>query len=203
MTKKIAFIHHSRFPSSTRLETMAFSLNSVISLANIGWEIDLYLWEKPLPIYQKLLPKNVNIKYFEEPVSQFMRGLRTILFRLQFQRWNNYYCVFGVGQIAAYIADIIAKANRCPFIYFNDEFPSGWGPNRWTKLEQKAIKNDAMIVVPDPNRFPPLCKELDVSQKPHAFLPNMPMLKPIIEEINWHKRFGLAEDASNSHNENC
>ena len=189
--EKIAFIHHSRCPMDTRLETMPFSLNSVISLANMGWQVDLYLWEKPSENYKNLLPKNIDIKYFKEPISLLMRGIRPIWLKLQFQQFRNYSCVFGVGQIGAYIADIIAKANRCPFIYFNDEFPSLWKSKRWMLLEKKSVQNAAIVVVPDPHRFQPLCKELDISTKPHVFLPNMPLTKPILENINWHQKLGI------------
>jgi glycosyltransferase involved in cell wall biosynthesis len=102
--------------------------------------------------------------------------------------------VFGYGQIGAYIANIIAKSNQCPFIYFNDEFPSGWGENPWTQLERQAVQNAAMVVVPDLHRFHPLCQELDVSTKPYAVLPNMPMIKPPFEEINWHEKLGIPKD---------
>ena len=196
--KKIAFIYYSQEPNFHRLETMPFSLSSVISLAKMGWQIDLYLWEEPSSAYESLFPDNVTIKYFKHLRRRFTI-VRRIWLPFQFQWRKNYYCVFGVGQISAHIAGIIAKSNQCPFIYFNDEFPSLWGTNPWTNpwysLEQKAAKDISIVVVPDPNRFHPLCKELDVSTKPHAFLPNVPMIKPPLQEIDWHQRLGLPKDS--------
>jgi glycosyltransferase involved in cell wall biosynthesis len=197
MTKKIAYVHYPHFANDARLETVPFSLNPVVFLANMGWEVDLYLWEKPGANYHALLPETVKIKYFREPqlsLHSRLHLLRRLSFPVQFL-WRKSYCgVFGYGQIGAYIANIIAKSNQCPFIYFNDEFPSGWGENPWTQLERQAVQNAAMVVVPDLHRFHPLCQELDVSTKPYAVLPNMPMIKPPFEEINWHEKLGIPKD---------
>jgi glycosyltransferase involved in cell wall biosynthesis len=177
---------------------MAFALSTIVSLAKMGWQVDLFLWEKPSLYYESLLPNNVNIKYFHDLRRRFTL-VRLIWLPFQFQWRKNYHCVFGVGQIAAHIANIIAISNKCPFIYFNDEFPSFWGTNLWTNpwyiLEQKTAKNIAMIVVPDPNRFLPLCRELDVSKKKYAFLPNIPIIKTSFEKINWHKKLGIPKDS--------
>jgi|GEM_PF-3961483 len=54
--RKIAFIHYPHRPNRHRLETMPFALNSVINLAKMGWNVDLYLWEYPSLIYKDLLP---------------------------------------------------------------------------------------------------------------------------------------------------
>ncbi|PZV14494.1 MAG: hypothetical protein DCF20_12660 [Pseudanabaena sp.] len=196
-SRKIAYIHYPHFANDARLETVPFSFNPVVLLAKMGWEVDLYLWEEPGVNYNNLLPDAVTIKYFREPkLSMYSRLhlLRRISLPFQFLWRKNYCIVFGYGQIGAYIANIIAKSNKCPLIYFNDEFPSGWGENPWTHLEQKAVKNASMVVVPDPQRFHPLCQELDVSTKPYAVLPNMPMVKPPFEEINWHEKLGIPND---------
>jgi len=195
--KKIAFIHYPHFANDARLETVPFSLNPVVFLAKMGWEVDLYLWEEPGANYNDLLPDTVTIKYFREPklsLHSRLHLLRRISLPFQFLWRKNYCGVFGYGQIGAYIANIIAKSNQCPFIYLNDEFPSGWGENIWTQLEQQAVQNAAMVVVPDPHRFHPLCQELDVSTKPYAVLPNIPMIKRPFEEINWHEKLGIPKD---------
>lgn len=193
---KIAFVHYPHLANAARLETMSFALNAVVSLANAGWNIDLYLWEEPSKNYNELLANNITIKYFKEPQPSPLNRFRHIWFPFKFQQWNSYCCVFGLGQIGAYIAALIAKANNCPFIYFNEEFPSIWPKSRWSKLEQQVIKDAAMIVVPDLQRFYPLCQELAISPtKPHAALPNIPIVKPLIEEISWHSQLGLPQDS--------
>jgi len=196
--KKIAFIHYSHNPELSRLETMPFSLNAILLLANMGWKVDLYLWEKPCFNYKNLLPENVTVKYFKHIRRQFTL-VRCTWLSFQFGWRKNYYCVFGIGQIAAHIASIISSSNQCPFIYFNDEFPSHWGTKSWQDfwfpLEQKAVKNAAMIVVPDPSRIHPLCRELDINPKSHAFLPNITMIKSSSEEIDWYERLGIAKDS--------
>jgi glycosyltransferase involved in cell wall biosynthesis len=185
--KKIAFVYYPHYPSSTRLETMPFALNSVLSLAKMGWEVDLFVWEAPSETYKEILPSNVSVKYSVR--------VRYLWLYTRFRLQNSYYCVFGLGQVGAYIANLVAKANRCPLIYLNDEFPSHWGNNRWTSLEQQAAKDAAMIVVPDSQRFSPLSRELDISSKLYTALPNSPLTKSYSEKINWHQKLGLPKDS--------
>ena len=196
--KKIAFVHYTHEPNTNRLETMPFSLSSIISLAKMGWEVDLYLWEKPSIIYESLLPTNVTIKYFNHLRNRYT-FIRRIWIPFQFQWKKNYYCVFGVGQIAAHIANIIAKSNHCPFVYIDDELPSNWSTNPWINpwclLGKKSIEEAAMIIVLDPHRFHPLSKELNVGMKPYAVLPNIPIVKHPIKKNDWHERLKLPKDS--------
>ena len=196
---KIAFIYYPREPNSVRLDTMPFALNSVIALAKIGWNIDLYLWEDPSLNYQGLLPKNITIKYFvEPPKNQFSLLLWYLQLQFPFKWQNNYLCVFGVSQIGHYVAHTIASHNRAPLVYFNDELPShlgsDWENNRLTKLEKQIIHKAAMIVLPDSQRFQPLCQELKISHSiPHAELPNIAITTNSIDSIDWHKRLGIPD----------
>ena len=194
--KKIAFIYHPQDPNLRRLESMPFALNSVVSLAKMGWQIDLYLWGESSDNYKNLLPETVTIKQFREPLrfKRLKPIWRPLQFQWQFQWQKNYCCVFGLGQIGAYIADIIAKSSQCPFIYLNDEFPCAFAYSRWTRLERQAVKNAAMVVVLDEKRFVPLCEELDIANKPYAVLPNMAIINHPLEEINWHERLELPSD---------
>ena len=196
-TKKIAFVHYSHLHNLTRLETMPFALNSVAALANAGWEVDVYLWEKPSSNYDDLLPKNVNIVYSVESQTNPLNKLLTVLWLQVYFKKNGYYCAFGLGPKGAYIADIIAKSSQCPFIYINDEFPSEWQHNNlWKKLEKQAVKNAAMVVVPDKHRFQPLSQELPIlASKAYAVLPNIPVIKTPVEEIDWHQKLNLPEDS--------
>jgi hypothetical protein len=170
--KRIAFLYYPHAPCSARLETMPFALNSIVALAKQGWQIDLYLWEDFSLQYQDLLPDNVCIKYFQEPQPSPLNRFRPDWLRIRFQFSSNYICVFGLGQIGSYLASILAKKNKIPFIYFNDEFPSQWNMSRWTQFEKQAAKQASMIVVPDLRRFQPLCQELNISiETPHAQYP--------------------------------
>ncbi len=176
---------------------MPFALNSVIALANAGWEVDLFLWENPNKNYSQILPKNIKIKYYKQTnnssvINKILNKakIQSSLFYFQFQIYRNYSCVFGLGQIGAYIAAIIAKQSHCPFIYYNDEFPSCWGNKTWSQIEAKVVEKATIIVVPDEKRFLPLSLELNIGSKPYASLPNIPIKIPI-EDINWHQRLNI------------
>ena len=196
---KIAYIHYPHNVSGSRLETMAFSLNSVISLANMGLHVDLYLWEEPSLNYKELLPDMVTINYFKHPnlsLNSRFNLLRPISLQFQFQhRKNNYISVFGLGQIGAFIGNIIARANQCSFIYLNDEFASCWGDdNPWTRLEQEAVKNASLVITPDLQRFHHLCTEMDISKKSFAVLPNTPIIQLPFEDVDWYAKLGIERD---------
>ncbi|HEY9604709.1 MAG TPA: hypothetical protein V6C85_24105, partial [Allocoleopsis sp.] len=201
MKKKIAFVHYPHGPKSARLETMPFSLNSVIALAKAGWEIDLYLWEQPLwgkpaSNYDSLLPKNVSVLYFTElrysPVNHWIDSW----LRFRFGQRNQYLCVFGLGQKGSFIGAVMAQASQCPFIQIVDEFPSNWPSTLWTKLEQQSAQDAAMIVVPDAQQFPLISKELGIpSTKPYAALPNVAVVQSLNETINWHAKLGLPDNS--------
>jgi glycosyltransferase involved in cell wall biosynthesis len=97
--------------------------------------------------------------------------------------------------MGAYIASLISKASRCPFIYLNDEYPSQWTPNLWGALEKKAMERVSMIIVPGEERFAPLCGELAIDPAtPHASLPNIPVIDRSPERIDWHKKFQIPEN---------
>ncbi|MBF2064959.1 MAG: hypothetical protein IGS39_11135 [Calothrix sp. C42_A2020_038] len=196
--KKIAFVHYPHHVNAARLDTMPFALNSVIYLAKMGWSVDLYLWEEKSDCYDNLLPDTVNINYLKDSkfsLQSKLNQIRSILLAFQFQSLDKYYCVFGLGQIGAYLANIIAKSSKCPFVYFNDEFPSCWLDSHWAKLERQAVRDAVMIVLPDPQRFYHLSKELDVSTKPNAFLPNIPIQNLSVEKINWHEKLRIPKDS--------
>lgn len=199
MPGQLAFIHYPHGPKNARLETMPFALNTVVSLANLGWSIDLYLWEQPLlgrlvSSYEDLLPKNVSVRYFTElrysPVDPWIEHW----LELRFSRQKNYLCVFGLGQKGAFIGRCIAKANQCPLIQVVDEFPSNWPQSIWTELERKAARDAAMVVVPDAQQLPLICKELDIPETtPHATLPNVAVVQSYNQQIDWHMRLKLPD----------
>ena len=190
--RKIAFIHYPHGSHSARLETMPFALNAVIALANNNWQVDLYLWEDKSSQYADLLPQTVRIKYLKEPHHSSLNRFRSYWIGILFQFSRNYRCVFGLGQRGLHLAAILAKYNQAPLIYFNDEFPSHWPLSRWTHLEKQAAKQAQIVVVPDPHRFLPLCREIDLDvDTASAWLPNIPTIQQFDSSIDWHDRLGL------------
>ncbi len=200
MQRKIAFIHYPAYGASfARLETMPFALNSVLALAKSGWIVDLFLWEKPSQNYEELLPKNVIVNYLSEPANNFSKYFQPAQLRLQFCLKSNYICVFGVGQIGGYIAAIVARSSRAPFIYLNDEFPDenslSFNIRRWSRLESRIIKSASILVLPDKNRFEPLCQKIGINDLiPNAELPNITINKYQNQAIDWYQRFGIPND---------
>jgi len=194
MNRKIAFVHYPHSINSARLETMPFALNSVVALANAGWKIDLFLGEQRNPHYKDILPGNVRVQHLPDihvnrvPVN-FFRRLNFMANAFWRSRYN---CVFGVGQMGAYIASLISRSSRCPFIYLNDEYPSQWAQSLWGDLEKRAMGRVSMIVVPGEERFGPLCDELDIDPTtPHASLPNIPVIERSPRKVDWHKEMGV------------
>ncbi len=195
---KVAFVYYPHFPKLARLETMPFALNSVVALDRSGLDVDLFLWEDENAEYSQIFSRNVTIKLYKEPDNLSMVNklinkarIRAYSLRFQFQFLSKYDCVFGLGQIGAYIASILSDHSQCPFVYYNDEFPSQFEDNStWTKIECEIVKKSTLVVVPDEQRFPPLCQELNITSKPHVSLPNIPE-KQSTENINWHQRLSI------------
>ena len=199
MKEKIAFIHYPHGPKGARLETMPFAFNTVLALAQAGWPIDLYVWEKPLwgkliSNYSELLPAKVSTHYFTETRLNPINPWRHLWYRFLFQFLRSYRCVFGVGQVGAYIGNLVASASGCPLIQIVDEFPSNWSQSRWSALEQVAARDATMLVIPDEQQFQWLSQELNVPlSKPYAVLPNVAVVDHLTKAINWHARLGLPE----------
>jgi glycosyltransferase involved in cell wall biosynthesis len=201
MTKKIAYIHYPHNVNASRLETMAFSLNSVMSLAKMGFQVDLYLWENPSSNYQAIFPETVNIKYFKHPLLSLnsrLNIIRPVALQLQFKLKKHHYdCVFGLGQIGAYVGNLLAQSSQCPFIYINDEFPSCWGNDSyWAGYEQKIAQQAALIIVPDLQRYYHLCTELNLKEKSFSVLPNIPTVQFSCAQIDWHERLEIDRDCA-------
>ena len=197
MKKRIAFVHYPHGPKSARLETMPFALNTVTNLAAVGWQIDLYLWERPLfgkpaSNYDSLLPKNVSVRYFTELRYSLVQHRIDSWLRFRFGQCHDYCCVFGLGQKGSFIGSVMAEASQCPLIQVIDEFPSNWGASLWSHLEREAAKQATMFVIPDAQQFPFLCKELEISpSKPYVGLPNVATVDSLNEQIDWHTKLGL------------
>jgi glycosyltransferase involved in cell wall biosynthesis len=198
MNRRIAFVHYPHSINSARLETMPFALNSVLSLANAGWEVDLFLGERRNPNYKDILPDSVRVRHLLD--IHINRGPVNFFRRLNFLAntfWRSrYHCVLGVGQMGAYIASLISRSSHCPFIYLNDEYPSQWVKSLWGNLEKNAMERVSMVVVPGEERFEPLCHELGIDPAtPHASLPNIPVIDRSPSKVDWHKEMGIPENS--------
>jgi hypothetical protein len=182
MTTTVAYVHYPHWPDQARLETMAFSLNTVLKLAAAGLKVDLYLCERDLSPYN-LLPSSVSIRRIE-PVQEQEEEVVV-------DAGEGYRCVFGLGQIGVYVASLLANESDCPLVYLNDEFPSNTPHSIWADREKHAARAARLFVVPDARRMQPLCAELGVdSSKPFAVLPNVTNVKEW-PRIDWHSRLGL------------
>lgn len=190
MNLKIAVVHYPHGPEAARLETMPFVLNSIFRLIEYDICIDLYLWETPNPNYRRLFSERVNIFYSSEPKSH-----RYLHYWVRFRKKPSlgYALIIGVGQIGAYIGSLLAQKDRCPFVYFNDEFPSALPLNIWSRMERKAAERAAVIVVPDDKRTKPLRDELNLKdcENKFAVLPNIPRVNYPLRVIDWHQRLGI------------
>ena len=160
----------------------------------------MYLWEKKKPSNTIDLPSNVKVLYQEDkwiPIidSYFVRKspekFKENTYAYRFKKGKKYSCVFGLGQIGAYIAHLISGRNRSPLILFNDEFPSCWRQSSWTDLEKKAAADSELIVVPDADRSQHLLKEYGLSAHATSVLPNIAEVKQNLVKINWHERLRI------------
>lgn len=179
---------------------MPFALNTVIFLEKMGWKVDLFLWEAKNHNYDDIFSNNVEIIYQKPLEVRKLRYLGPSLFWMQFRLYSGHHdYVFGLGQIGAYIASLIAKSSHCPWVYMNDEFASCWDGESihrgWSSHEIKAAKSAAIIVVPDKKRIPELKNELGLLNKKYVALPNIPYPQYPVKAIDWQSQLGLPENA--------
>lgn len=207
MSKKgnIAFVHYPHHPDLARMDTMPFVLNTIKKLADAGWNTDVYLWENSSVDYSLMFPKNVKLLYQDDKwlpiVDSILVRMSPIrykenTYRYRFRSGKKYNCVFGAGQIGAFIAHLIAKRNNAPLILFNDEFPSAWRNSAWTQLEKNAAKNSRLIVVPDESRIKILLNEYGLPNYAYAVLPNVGELNLPDKKIDWHAKLNIPNHLS-------
>lgn len=183
----IALVHGPYFPGNARIDTMPFVLNSLRRLAAAGWPVDVLHWEKPSDAYVNMLPAGVSFQHQSTPVQ-------TPAMAEAFRQGPGYRCVFGVGQMGAYVAAVIAQRNDCPLVLLNNEFPSQWGATPMAQAEAAASQQAALLVVPDVCRVAPLLQELNLpADTPCVALPNGPLTELPGTTINWHQRLGVPE----------
>jgi hypothetical protein len=190
--KKIAFVFHP-LHHGVRLDTMPFALNVLRKLERDGREVDLFLWEEPDKERLATVSKTTRAKYF-----RLLSGLRgaslysPAQLYAEFAWRGNYAAVFAVGQIGAFVGDIVARASSCPLILANDEFPSMWGETVWAKLERRAARRAAAFIMPSAGRFEQLCKELAIEPSAECFVfPNIAKVERPAEDWIWAEILGL------------
>jgi hypothetical protein len=179
-------------PDLARLETMPFAINTITRLAAANWEVDVFLWERPLVDYHAIFPTTVNIRYEVTPREIFY-GMRAIRLTARFMRCTKYECVFGVGQVGSYLGAITSLASRCPLVLLNDEFPSYFGHRRWAALERWAAHRANALIVPSADRIPHLAQELGLCDQKKRFVEfrNTPKVSLPLEKRDWHALLGI------------
>jgi len=196
--RRIAFVylpglgHGSYAPDTVRLETMPFALNTIMRLANADCEVDVFLWERPVVDYHESFPRTVRFRYEVMP-NRIFYGMRAIRLTARFMGCTNYECAFGLGQIGTYLGAVISLASRCPLVLLNDEFPSQFGPSRWSALERWAAQRAHVIIVPSADRIPHLVEELGLADQKKRFVEfrNAPQVSRPLEKRDWHALLGI------------
>jgi hypothetical protein len=194
--RRIAFVYWpGPPPDSARLETMPFAINLIERLTAAGWEVDVFLWERPLVDYREIFSTSVRVRYQVAPKRMLYRRWAIQLARLTatFMTCTNYQCAFGLGQVGSYLGAVISLASRCPLVILNDEFPSFLGLSRWTPLERWAAEQASVIIVPSADRIGRLTEELGLSNQGKTFVEfrNTPKVSHPLERRDWHALLGI------------
>jgi len=171
---------------------MPFAINIIRRLAAAGWDIDVFLWEKPKVDYNEIFPSSVKLRYQVLP-KRILLGLRPVRLTASFSTQTSYACAFGLGQIGSYLGAVISFASRCPLVILNDEFPSFWARTLWTRLERWAAQRANVIIVPSADRILHLAQEFDLSDQREKFVVfrNAPMVAHPLERHDWHALLGI------------
>src|SRR6202048_1542201 len=139
--RRIAFVYWPGPPlQSPRLETMPFVINVIKRLTTADWEVDVFVWERPVVDYREIFSTTVRVRYQVAPKRMLyrMRPIRLARLTATFMTYMNYQCAFGLGQIGSYLGAVISLASRCPLVILNDEFPNYFGFSWWAPLERWA-----------------------------------------------------------------
>lgn len=193
MSRRIAFVHYPHWPDHARLETMPFALQSVRALAQAGWEVDVFLWQKDTSALTDTAGGRISYRTPGLLELALPKRAQPLLHALRYGLLRSYDCVFGLGQIGLYVASEMARLARCPLIYLNDELPSGCPDTVWTRKESMAARRVDFLLSPDRCRNPQLLRELSLTpDTPNGVLYNRPVLEGALPDIDWHQRLGIA-----------
>ena len=207
--KSIAFVHYPYDADNALLESMPFALNIVRVLDRSGWKIDLYIWEKDTSVYSDYFSDRVKIKkinscnrrrLFKREALSWLNYLNDPFIRLDVLKAGKYQCIFGLGQVGIYLAGLMSRKSRSPYIYINDEFPSSYptsAQHYWHRRERQAVADSTLIIVPDEQRIKTLSDEMSLKDADVQFavLPNAVDVSNENIQINWHDRLGLPPDS--------
>ena len=195
--RRIAFVYWPGLPpNSSRLETMPFAINVIKRLAAADWEVDVFLWERPLVDYREIFSNTVRVRYQVAPERALyrLRPIRLARLTAKFMTCMNYQCAFGLGHIGSYLGAVISVASRCPLVILNDEFPSFSGVSRlWDPLERWAAERANVIIVPSADRIQHLTEELRLSNQGKTLVEfrNTPKVPHPLERRDWHALLGI------------
>ena len=194
--RRIAFVYWPCPPPEwARLEAMPFAMNVIKRLTAADWDVDLFLWEKPIIDYREIFSGTVRVRYQVTPKRMLYRRwpIRLAQLTARFMTCANYQCAFGLGQIGSYLGGIISLVSRCPLVILNDEFPSFLGLSPWARLERRAAERASVIIVPSADRIQHLTEELGLSNQGKTFVEfrNTPKLSRPSERRDWHALLGI------------
>jgi hypothetical protein len=195
--QRIAFVYWpGPAPDSARLETMPFAINVIKRLAAANWEVDVFLWERPLADYREIFSHTVRVRYQVAPERMLnrLRPIRLARLTAKFMTCMNYQCAFGLGRRGSYLGAVISVASRCPLVILNDEFPSFSGASRlWDPLERWAAERASVIIVPSADRIQHLAEELGLPHQGKIFVEfrNTPKVSHPLENRDWHALLGI------------
>ena len=200
--KKAAFIF-CRHYIGARVSVMPFAYNVLLLLDELGWEVDVFLAERPHEDYENVFSNRIRIIFIADLLLTPRRYLRKVIFsdRVSLLLGNrkfksldkDYSLVFGMGQGGLHFASLISQKSNSKLILLNDEFPEVYEDSIWKRKERKASDLVDITVVPDIIRFDYLCNDLpQLKSKPHFELINIPFPSKEIPVIDWHMRLGVS-----------
>jgi hypothetical protein len=87
--RRIAFVYWPGLaPDSARLETMPFAINVIKRLTAANWEVDVFLWERPLVDYREIFSNTVRVRYKYRQSSLPSRARANVVsFRVIAESW--------------------------------------------------------------------------------------------------------------------
>lgn len=192
MSRRVAFVHFPHWPEQARIETMPFAMQSVRSLAEAGWDVDVFLLQRERAALTDNGGGRIRYRMPGRLVRSLPKLAKPLLHALRYGLLRNYACIFGLGQIGLSIASEIASIARCPLVYLNDELPSGCPNTIWTRKERSAARRVDFVLSPDLRRNPLLLHELDLpADTPNGVLYNRPVIVEQLPQIDWHAKLGI------------
>lgn len=192
MSGRVAFVFYPHLPNQARLETMPFAFQTVRTLAQLGWLVDVFLWQDNTDALTDTVGGRIRFRIPGLLEQGSPKRSLPLLHALRYGLPRAYDCVFGLGQIGIHIARSMSLIARCPLVYLNDELPSCWPPTVWTRLERQAAARADFLVSPDLKRNTRLLQELDLSEDtPNGALFNTPIIEGSLPKIDWYQRLGI------------